>query len=48
MSLKNSRHNIFDIRLFDILPNFSFAASETGCDHQYYKRYIRVASQLAA
>ena len=41
----NQFHNI--LRLFDVLPNFSFTKSETICDYYLFTWYIRVASQVA-
>ena len=41
----NHFHNI--LRLFDVLPNFSFATSETMHDYYLYTWYIRVAERVA-
>ena len=40
----NHFHNI--MRLFDILPNFPFAATETMRDYDLQTCYIRVASRV--
>ena len=41
----NQFHNI--LRLFDVLPNFSFTISETMRDYYLLTWYIRVASPFA-
>ena len=44
----NQFHNI--LRLFDVLPNFPFTASETTGDYYlqtWYIQYIQVASRVA-
>ena len=41
----NLFHNI--LRLFDVLPNFSFTTSETMLDHYFQIWYIRVDSRVA-
>ena len=41
----NQFHNI--LRIFDVLPNFSFTTSETMCDYYLQTWYIRVASRVA-
>ena len=35
------------MRLFDVLPNLTFAKSETMRDYYLQTRYLRVASQVA-
>ena len=40
----NQFHNI--LRLFDVLPNFSFTTSETMCGYYLRTWYIRVVSQV--
>ena len=45
MGSYNQFHNI--LRLFDVLPNFSFTTSETMGDYYLQIWYIRVASRVA-
>ena len=41
----NHFHNI--LRLFDVLPNFSFPTTETMSDYYLWTWHIRVASRFA-
>ena len=45
LSSYNHFHKI--LRLFDVLPNFSFTTSETMQNYYLYTWYLRVASRVA-